>query len=56
MSVKLRTEQNLEFLSLKEGCTGSPEFTLVKIPHCWKSHDTAHFSSISGVLYVCVIL
>ena len=38
MSVKLLTEHNLEFLSLKEGCTGSYESKLVKMPHCWKSH------------------
>ena len=35
MIVKLLTEHHLEFLSLKGGCTGSPESTLVKIPHCW---------------------
>ena len=35
MIVKLMTEHHLEFLSLKEGCTGSSEFTLVIIPHCW---------------------
>ena len=32
----------LEFLCFKEGCTGSSESTLVKMPHCWKSHVTAH--------------
>ena len=42
MSVKLLAEHHLEFLSLKEGCTGSSESTLVKIPHCWKSHAAAH--------------
>ena len=42
MTVKLLTEQHLEFLGLKGGCTGSSESTLVKMPHCWKSHDTAH--------------
>ena len=42
MIVKLLTEHLLEFLSLKGGCTGSSESTLVKIPHCWKSHATAH--------------
>ena len=42
MSVKLLTEHYLEFLRLKGGCTGSFESTLVKIPHCWKSHVTAH--------------
>ena len=44
MNVKLLTEQYLEFLSLTGGCTGSSESTLVKIPHCWKSHVTAHLS------------
>ena len=38
MSVKLLNEHILEFLSLKGGCTGSSESTLVKMPHCWKSH------------------
>ena len=37
MSVKLLTEHNLGFLSLKGGCTGSSEFTFIKMPHCWKS-------------------
>ena len=44
MSVKLLTEHSLEFLSLKEGCTGSSESTLAKMPHCWKSHVAAHMS------------
>ena len=43
MSVKLVTEHHLEFLSLKGGCTGLSESTLVKMPHCWKSHVAAHF-------------
>ena len=38
MIVKLLTEHNLEFLSLKGGCRGSPESTLVKMSNCWKSH------------------
>ena len=42
MSAKVLNEHNLEFLSLKVGCIGSPESTLVKMPHCWKSHVTAH--------------
>ena len=33
MTVKLLTEHHLEFLSLKGGCTGSSESTLVKMPH-----------------------
>ena len=35
-------ENHFEFLSLKGGCTGWSESTLVKIPHCWKSHFAAH--------------
>ena len=45
MSVKLPTGHHLEFQSLKGGCTGSSESTLVKIPHCWKSHVAAHLST-----------
>ena len=41
MSAKLLTKQHLEFLSLRESCTGSSEFTLVKMPHCWESHVAA---------------
>ena len=44
MIVKLLTEQHLEFLSLKRGCTGSSESTHVKMPHCWKSQVMAHFN------------
>ena len=49
MIVKLLTEHLLEFLSLKGGCTGSSESALVKMPHCWKSHVTAHISIIIKV-------
>ena len=42
MSVKLLTEHHLEFLSLKGGCTCLSESTLVKMPHCWKSHVMGH--------------
>ena len=41
MSVKLLSEHHFEFLSLKGGCTGSSESTLVKMPQCWKSHVSA---------------
>ena len=41
MIVKLLTEHHLEFLGLKGGFRGSSESTLVKMPHCWKSHVTA---------------
>ena len=51
MTVKLLTEHHLEFLSLKGGCTGSSESTLVKMPHCWKSRVMAHFCSY---LYISV--
>ena len=37
MTVKLPAQYHLEFLSLKGGCTGSSEFTIVKLSHCWKS-------------------
>ena len=41
MTVTLLTDQHLEFLSLKGGCTCSYEHTLVKMPHCLKSHVAA---------------
>ena len=41
MNVKLLTEHHLEFLSLKGGCRGSSESTLVKMSNCWKSHAAA---------------
>ena len=34
MSVKLLTEHRLEFVSLKGGCAGSSESTLVKMQMC----------------------
>ena len=49
MIVKLLTEHRLEFLSLKGGCRSSSESTLVKMPHCWKSHVPAHL-----YMYACV--
>ena len=42
MLVKLLTEHHLEFLSLKGGCTGTSEYTFVKMSHCWKSQVTTH--------------
>ena len=44
MIVKLLTEHHLEFLSLKGGCRGSSESTLVKMSKCWKSHVLAQFT------------
>ena len=43
MIVKLLAEHHLEFLSLKGGCRGSSEYTLVKMSHCWKSRVAAQF-------------
>ena len=43
MIVKLLAEHHLVFLNFKRGCTGSSEYILVKMPHCWKSHVMAHF-------------
>ena len=43
MIVKLLTEHYLEFLSLKGGCRGSSESTLVKMSNCWKSQALAHY-------------
>ena len=44
MIVKLLTEHHLEFLSLKEGCRGSSESTLVKMSSFFKFHAAAHMS------------
>ena len=52
MSVELLTEHHLELLSLTGGCTGSSESTLVKMPHCWKSHVEAH---IVLILQTCLL-
>ena len=46
--VTLLTERHLEGLSLKGGCTGLSESTLVKKSHCWKSHAMAQLSLKSG--------
>ena len=51
MTPRLLTEQHLEFLSLTEGFTGSSESTLVKMPHCWKSHVVAQLCSIKYSQY-----
>ena len=53
MTVKLLTEHHLEFLSLKGGCTGSSESTLVKMPHCWKSHVMAQ--KLKSILHLAPI-
>ena len=42
MSVRPLTEHSLEFLSVKGGCTGLSESTLVKMSHCWKSRHVSN--------------
>ena len=49
MNIKLLTEHRLELLSLKAGCAGSYESTLVKMPHCWKSHVVAHLKLLGNI-------
>ena len=44
MIVKLLTEHHFEFLSLKGGCRGSSESSLVKMSNFWKSHAAAHLT------------
>ena len=48
MDIKLLTKQHLEFLSLKGGCTGWSESTLVKMPHCWKLLVAAYLLFAEG--------
>ena len=57
MTVKLLTEQHLEFLCLTGGCTGSSKSTLVKMPYCWKSRATAQLykNAICKVLAFCLV-
>ena len=49
MIVKLLIDHHLEFLSLKGGCRGSSESTLVKTSNCWKSHAAAQINHSSWV-------
>ena len=52
MTVKLLTEQHLEFLSLKEAQARlSLQCTLVKMPHCRKSHVAAHLRWYHSISY-----
>ena len=52
MIVKLLTEHHLEFLSLKGGCRDTFESTLVKMPHCWKSHVMAQMTGYNNLYIV----
>ena len=53
MPGKLLTEQHLEILFLKGGCTNSPESIHAKMPHCWKSHVAAHILKTKEVTGDC---
>ena len=48
---KLLTEHHLEFLSSIEGCTGSSDSTLAKMPHSWKSHAPTHITSYPASIW-----
>ena len=50
MTVRLLTKHHLEFLSLKEGCTGSFETIHVKVPYCWKSRVTDYDRARLGII------
>ena len=50
MIVKLLTEHHLEFLSLKGGCRGVSESTLVKMSNCWKSYAAAQIVWINDLI------
>ena len=53
MTVKLLTERHLEFLSFKGCIKDWSESTLVKMPHCWKSHVTAHLLYFFHIKSLC---
>ena len=55
MRYKILTEDNLEFQSFKGGYIGLSESTHVKMPHCWKSHVTAHIITKKNHLVVCTL-
>ena len=48
INCKLLTEDHLEFLSLKGGCTGLFESIPVKMAHRWKSHVRAQICHCHG--------
>ena len=54
MTIKPLTEHHLELLSFKRGCTSSSESTLVKMPHCWKSHVVTHIH-IKNINDICTL-
>ena len=52
MTVELLTEQYLELLSLKGGCIGSSESTLVKMPQGGKSHVAANLLFLGSLFII----
>ena len=54
MIAKLLAEHDLEFLSLKGGCTGSSESKHVKMPHCWKAHALAQMDIFPMYVGICI--
>ena len=56
MIVKLLTVHHLEFLSLKGGCRGSSESTLVKMSNCWKSHVAAQFLLLLFCVFIIFVI
>ena len=54
MIVKLLTEHHMEFLSLKGGCRGLSESSLVKMSNCWKSHAVAQIYYCSEKVMTCL--
>ena len=51
MIVKLLTEHHLEFLSLKGGCRGLSESTLVKMSNCWNLMPRLNYGMASLKLF-----
>ena len=49
ISSKIKRSKVTDYAALKGGCTGSPESTHVKIPHCWNSQVVAHI-----LLFLCI--
>ena len=56
MIVKLLTVHRLEFLSLKGGCRGSSESTLVKMSNRWKSHVAAQFLLLLFCVFIIFVI
>ena len=47
-NTKLLTKHHLELLSLRGGCTGLSESSLVKMPDCVNSYVVAHIESLTN--------